>query len=944
MTKKNFHFGRILISLAFLTLSLSLQAANWPHETSDLTVDDTVLFGKLDNGFRYAIKKNSEPPSIVSVRLRINAGSLMEDEDQRGLAHFLEHMAFNGTKHYSSGEMIEYFQRLGMAFGADTNAHTSFDETVYILELPKSDPKMLEDGFLVMRDYADGVLLNQEEIDKERGIILAEKAERDIVKYRTTESYFNFISQGTRIAERLPLGLTEVIQSADQPRFREFYNKWYRPDRMILVVVGDLDVYKTEQMIKNAFASMPIQDPLENPDFGKVPAHPIQAKSVIQKEASELNVVLAHIENYEDKPDSKQVQKQKLLELLANSALNRRLDKLSKEPNAPIISATAGYHDITKLLQLSFIDIDTQPNNWKESLRLGENELRRALEFGFTESELKIVASNILNVLETANKRSSTRLSPQLADEILAALGDDEVYTSPQYDLQLAKEFFADIDEKEVWQAFRNLWNGGNIKIFISGNLDHELSEEEILAEYNQSKMIPVEIPEEEVVQQFAYCKPLAPSASIVSEKFIEDLGIRQYRLSNNIRLNLKKTDFEKDKIIVKVRFGGGLLDSIGKKPGLSFVTENVFIDGGLKAHSFEDIQKIFAGKNVGVKLDVTDDAFILSGSTSNEDLKDQLSLICAYLTSPGYREESLRQAHKMFDKFYIELAQTPEGIVRNEVERLLTSNDSRFGFPTKEQALNVSLKDIQNWMDEPLKESYMEVTLIGDFNDPIQTLDLVKKSLGALPKRAPEKPTYSKERKVVFPHTNKLHTYPVDSSIPRGLALIYWPTTDGWNYAEKLKLDILADVFDDRMRKEIREAEGLAYSTSSASNMSLDYKKYGRFLAVAFINPSNADDVLEKMQDIAEDLALIEITDEEVERALNPHIKNADLEFRSNAFWLTYIGFSQEQPRVLQRLREKKAILEKLTRADIQEVAYKYLKPEKGIPVKVLPNKSEEV
>ncbi|MCF6312167.1 MAG: insulinase family protein, partial [Verrucomicrobiales bacterium] len=219
------------------------EAASIPlaQDKSDVKADPAVKWGVLENGMRYAIMKNAEPPKRVSMRLYIDAGSLMEQDNQQGLAHFLEHMAFNGTKHYPAGEMVEYFQRLGMAFGADTNAHTGFKETVYKLEMPDSDPKLLSQGFQLMRDYADGMLLGAPEIDKERGVIMSEKRTRDSVGWRTFVKQLEFILPEALISHRLPIGKAEVIEKAPRDRFVEFYKKWYTPDRMAFVVVGEVD-------------------------------------------------------------------------------------------------------------------------------------------------------------------------------------------------------------------------------------------------------------------------------------------------------------------------------------------------------------------------------------------------------------------------------------------------------------------------------------------------------------------------------------------------------------------------------------------------------------------------------------------------------------------------------------------------------------------------------
>ena len=242
--------------MAWLVLVLPLYAGLWPHTESDLKPDSRIVWGVLDNGLRYAIMPHDEPPDRVSLRLLVQAGSLMEADDQRGLAHFIEHMAFNGTKHFEAEEMVKYFQRLGMDFGADTNAHTSYNETVYKIELPSSDGDLLNDGLKLLRDYADGMLMAQEELDKERGVILAEKRARDSVEFRTFKAAMSFLMPESLLPRRHPIGIEAVIENAPREAFLRYYRDWYRPDRMVLVAVGAVEPQSLAPLLERHFASM----------------------------------------------------------------------------------------------------------------------------------------------------------------------------------------------------------------------------------------------------------------------------------------------------------------------------------------------------------------------------------------------------------------------------------------------------------------------------------------------------------------------------------------------------------------------------------------------------------------------------------------------------------------------------------------------------------------
>ena len=318
----------ILINLIILvSITFANDFKKWAHETSDLKPDPSITFGTLSNGIRYAIMPNAEPPKRISMRLYVDAGSLMENEQQQGLSHFIEHMAFNGTKNFPAGEMVEYFQRLGMSFGGDTNAHTSFKETVYKLELPKPDSDMVDQGMLLFRDYADGMLMSQEEIEKERGVILSELITRDSAEWRTQKEAYKFALPDSLISKRFPIGKKEVIKGAGRPEFMNYYNKWYTSDRMALVIVGDVKPKEIVPIITKHFSSMSAPKiTKEDPDLGKITVgRGVITKTHYEKEASETSVSIEVVKPYSWEPDDTSKNINNLNLIFANSIINNRI-------------------------------------------------------------------------------------------------------------------------------------------------------------------------------------------------------------------------------------------------------------------------------------------------------------------------------------------------------------------------------------------------------------------------------------------------------------------------------------------------------------------------------------------------------------------------------------------------------------------------------------------
>ena len=340
----------------------------WPQAASDIPADADATFGTLENGLRYIIYPNDEPPNRVSLRLHIDTGSLMESEDQRGLAHFLEHMVFNGSKNYSAADLIPRMQRLGISFGAHANAYTSFDETVYMLDLPDLSEETVDLGFTVMRDFGDGALLAKEEIDQERGVILSEKISRDSVNYRLMEQQFAALLPDSLITDRFPIGTEEVIQSAPRERFVDYYTRFYTPARMTFIVVGDVKPEEIESRIQDTFASMGNPaDPGENPDLGEIrPPEGLETAVFSDREVSSTDVTLTLVRPHVEKPDTAANRAEQMRLDIANSMLSRRFERISKDKDSPVAEGSASESTLFNSVDLGSISITAADDRWQE--------------------------------------------------------------------------------------------------------------------------------------------------------------------------------------------------------------------------------------------------------------------------------------------------------------------------------------------------------------------------------------------------------------------------------------------------------------------------------------------------------------------------------------------------------------------------------------------------
>lgn len=950
-SKERFFFKRLFfVSFILIFSGLLLQAKEAQKNEifafkTDLASDARVSWGVLENGLRYALMENEEPPGKVSMRLYVGAGSLMEQESQRGLAHFLEHMAFNGTKQFPKGGLVEYFQRIGMAFGAHTNAHTSFDETVYKLELPNGEEKTMRDGLRVLRDFADGMLLNEGEIEKERGVILSEKRDSESANRRITEAFFEFAFPGTLIPERLPIGIESVIKEAKQDRFKAFYQKWYRPDLMAVVIVGNIDKAKAEALLAEYFASLKKVEKGESAsvDVGNLMSRKLSAKVHKEKEAATTEVSLSFVNFANEEIDNKATRAREIHLQLAAYALNKRLARLLEKEETPFSSGRFYTSRFINKFNFSSIDLTCKPENWKETLGVAEQEIRKALEYGFTKAQLKEAKAILLNQFEENALRAKSRYSASLASSLVSAFGNDEVFTSPDYDLAFVREVLAKTTLDNLEEAFKQRWKNGNLQIFISGPEALEASREEALSVYKKNQQKTIEpLVEPEADLKFAY-QGLGTPGKVAESEYVEDLDLHKIRFENNLRLNFKKTQFKANEVLVGLSIGGGIseIDLAGKE-GLSNLAAAIFVPGGLEAHSAEELNSIFAGSTVQVNFGLNEDCFYLGGGTSSKDLGKQLDLMLAYLLHPGYREEAVRIAKEAFEELYNKLNTTPEGVLSNEVEKFLVSEDNRFGYPPKEKLFERTSDEVKEALNKPLKEGYLELTIVGDVSKE-KVIEEVARTLGALPLKPSNKDYLPEIKTIHFPQGISEKTFTVHSKFERSMSSVYWPTADKKDVSQARKLSLLGEIFTDRLRKEIREKFGEAYSTFAYNQSSFVFEGYGRFQAQAMVKGEKVEDVSNMILQIGLNIAKNGIEKDEFERAKKPLLESIDLLLRQNTYWLGNLMGAHVYPEKLMWLRTQRDMYEKFTIEEIEAVARKFLKEQTAVRVHIIPALSDK-
>jgi zinc protease len=915
------------------------------HMASDLPVDEAITYGELSNGLRYAVRENDTPTKTATLLMRIDTGSINETEATRGIAHFLEHMAFNGSENIPEGEMTKRLERFGLAFGADTNASTGFEETTYQLELPDVSEEMLDETLGIMRETAERLTLDPQAIDKERGVIQAERRARSNPGFKAFLDQLDFYAGHTILPDRLPIGTEETIDSVTPEQFRDFYKRYYRPEKTFITLVGDMDPAFAIQKIEEYFGDWTNPDGISAGTKVEVDGEAITTPRarVYSDPEIQTSVSVAVMQPYEEEIDSRANRKAALIESLGNRILNRRLGKMARLEDSAFITAGVGRSNFFDVAEVSSLTVNSQPENWAEAIAQGEQALRQALAYGFTQAELDEQLANIENSLKVSVQTSPTRRTPSLARQIMGAFGGESVLTTPQTSLDRFLENKPDITLEAVTEAFRAGWEGleDAPQLYMQNSLALEDGEAKLEAAYAASRATAVEARADEAALTFGYTD-FGPKGKVASRTRLQDLDATLIQFENNVRLNMKKTDFEDNVIRLSARVGAGILSAPTKTaPGFETYTSNMLALSGLGKHKVDDIATIMAGKSVGVRRGLGATATTLSGSTTPDDLALQLKLMAAYATDPGYRPEAQAQYDKYIKSWYPTLDSTPGGVARRDIARILRSGDTRWGIAAEADLLDVDFDLIKSWMDENVQNGAIEITAVGDIDED-KLIEAVGATFGALPERpaTPYRPEAGLTD-IKFPSgTSKPIVLTHAGDVETARLSLYWPAPDASDVKLSRETQMLSSLFELRLVEVLREDEGATYSPSVSRAGSRIYPNYGYIGAQLEVSPDRIDEMADKIREVAAEFQSGNFDADLFERAIKPTLENLETSLESNGLWMSVLSRAQTDPEPVARFRTRDEAYQNMTYEDLKPIAKQVFVDSLSIEIQILPEK----
>ena len=924
---------------AFLSSSVATakKTNGWGVALTDVTPDPAIRYGMLPNGMRYAIMRNALPKGAGALRLRFEFGSIGEAENERGLAHFIEHMAFNGSTNVPEGEMVRILERQGLKFGPDTNAATGFDTTTYMLDLPRAAGPTLDTAMMLMREVAGEVKFDPQAIDRERGVILGEHRARDTFQLHQAEDQVGFQLPGTPYPTRDPIGTEAVLKTATAATMRDLYHRYYRPENATLVFVGDADPAVIEQKIRATFGSWKGVGKAGTPlPRGTVDLkRPAQFDTFVNPASATVVTTVAY-RPWDNPANTLANWRDGLIRLLAVGAFNRRIERLANAPGSVLLGGGMADGETKDAALGTSLSIAAKDGAWKDALLASEQELRRALEHGFTAAELDLQRTDTIGRLKASVQQANARTSQSLASAILEIVGEPDFITTPAYGLAFTERVAPSVTPAEVNAEFRALWSQSAPLIHVSGKQPIELVA--LAAAYGESRKLAVAAPKAQAAIAFGYDN-FGPAGTIVEDKRIADLGIRTIRFANNVRLNIKRTDFEAGRVSYTMRMAGGALAFPRDRPGLAMMTSVLSAIAATGKHSLDDIRTIGAGRLLTPGVVVGGDAFTTSGTTIVGDLALQMKLTAAYLTDPGYRSEAGNQWLNIVPVLDKQFQADPSSVAGTRLPAVLTGNDDRFGVPATFDLLKRNLGEARAVMAPLIASAPIEIGIVGDI-DEATAIAAVASSFGALPARAATAPSYTEARKAAFRSDRSPILLTHAGGADQAMVGAAWPTTDDRDFRTVIGMDLLKDVANLLLTDKIREELGASYGVSVGSTMSNTYPGFGFVMVSSIVAPDKADEVDAAISAVAKTLRSTPISADLLARARAPMIEGATKSLRQNAYWLGYVDEAQSKGDRLDRARTRDAIIRSITAADLQKLANQYLRDDRLQRVRIVSDK----
>jgi len=849
--------------------------------------DSAVRSGKLSNGITFLIRRNELPAKRVALRLAVKAGSLDEADDQQGLAHFLEHMAFNGSAHFKPGELVSYFESAGARLGPHVNAYTSFEETVYMLELPTDNAALLERGIVALADFAGGLTLDPEQVDKERGVVVEEWRGRLGAGTRVRDKQIPVLYNKSRYAERLPIGKPEILRTAPASRLRDFYDTYYRPDRVAVIVVGDIDPAQMEAQIRTSFGPLAVRAPEAPRRDSTMPlGSDLMVSVVTDPEITQTSVQL--LRKRASEPDRLvRDYRRMVVDRLADRMLNERFGELTRKPDAPFLGAGGGGGGLTPSVDTYTLMARVPEGGLTEGLSAVVAEAKRAEQFGFTAGELDRAKRSTLAFYERAyNERTKTE-SGSYAGEYVAYFLNGEPSPGIEYEYGLIKQAMPGISIEEVTARFRERMASPSRVLLATAPEKlgaQPPSEDEIRLAIRAAEARPVTAWTDATEVKEILAKKPTPG-TVTSTRALADLGVTIVTFSNGVEAWLKPTDFKNDQVLLSMYASGGAsLASQEDFLEASMATSYVGLSGagGIKA---TDLEKLLAGRRASASPYISLSSHGFNGSAAPNELETALQLLYIQFTAPGDDPQAFALLQRQLSAMVANRGRNPVEVFGERLEQLNTSDHYTSKPLTPEAVAAIDRAAMTSFYKARFSNAAdFTVFLVGTFA-PDTAIPLLAQYVGSLPSSGTRRSTF-KDVGIAFPP--RIERAIVEKGQePRSQTVISFFADPSADPAEQERIIAATAVLQTSLRDMLREDLGQTYTVSVGLSQQLPQRGDGHVQASFGAAPENiqamADRVLAEVRRLQQEGPSADLTT----RAKESARRGYETSLKQNAYWL---------------------------------------------------------
>ncbi len=904
-----------------------------------LPTDPRLVQGELPNGMRYIVMRHAVPPDRAAAWLHVSTGSLNETQAQRGIAHFLEHMAFNGSTNFPPGSVVDFFQQMGLTFGRHQNASTRFDRTGFRLEMPDNKPETLGKALLFLSDVAFRLTLSPDEIERERGVILEEKRTRLGAQQRVQEAWIKQLAPGSIFGDRIPIGVEETILGVKQQDFRDYYGKWYVPSNMAVFVVADIDPAVMIEAIKKNFsdgARKPVPADLE---VGIRPYTQSRAVVISDPELTRTRVSVIRVEPLRPAATTAGGLRAQIVEQLGVIAFNRRMEKKIARNQVACMSAGLSAGNYTNALRLVGANASGEPSKWNAILTDLCTELQRARLHGFEAREIDDAMREVTAPTEAAVKSEPTRSAITIMTGWDESLGTGEPITSAQQDLDLLRRLLPTMDAKEVSSAFAAATDTSAVTILVESPTGANMpTEPAVLA---AAKAALASRPAAEVSQARAasLMKDLPAPGAFVKSAVHGPSRVVNFELANGVSGHFRDMDYKKDQVTVTITLAGGELLETAANRGIGDAAVRVLGQPATSTLASTDIQDLLVGKTVRMGGNSQPDAILISVTGTPADLETGMQVAHLILTDAKLEQAAFDHWKTSQLQAIDALKFSPRGVLTKLMATSVFPADEVRVQPLTEPQVNALTREASEaWFKKLVAQSPIEVTIVGDIRKE-RADELVARYLGSLPNRPViSGDLYTRERTLVRPKGPIEASAEVATKTDQAQVIAGFYGSDSWNVADNRLLRAAAQVLTTRMIKEVREQEQLVYSIRASSSPSMYFPGFGMVMAGAPTKPENAARLGQKLQEMYATFAKGGPTAEEMDTYKKQIANTMDEQMKEPGYWAARLQTLTYHKGSLDEIVGDAAAAQLLTAAQVKACFARYYSDESRWTITIKP------